>query len=156
MTPRSEFSTEEIRKPTRETTKPTGNDMKIQRGGLANILRWLKNIYTWFTQKHRNNWVTFTWLKILRKIALAIKSYLKVQNQTQYTNHQMNKAIKNQIYPKKSQYISLDWLFDMMYQTKVSLSARLVYPLLYVIRSEQICKTITIAWRLVSLPFTAD
>ena len=30
----------------------------------------------------------------------------------------MNNAIKNQIYPKKSQYITLDWLFDMMYETK--------------------------------------
>ena len=41
-------------------------------------------------------------------------------------NHQMNNAVKIQIYPKTSQYISLDWLFDMMYETKVSVSPRLI------------------------------
>ena len=30
--------------------------------------------------------------------------------------------LKNQIYPKKPQYLSLDWLFDMLYETKVSVS----------------------------------
>ena len=50
----------------------------------------------------------------------------------------MNNAVPNQIYPKKSQYISLDWILDIMYKTKVSLSPGLVYPLSYVIRSEQI------------------
>ena len=39
----------------------------------------------------------------------------------------MNNAIKIKIYPKKWQNISLDWLFDMMYETKVSLSTWLVY-----------------------------
>ena len=68
----------------------------------------------------------------------------------------MNNAITTQIYQKKSQYISLDQIFDMMYETKVLLSPELVYPLSYVIRSEQICKTINIPWRLVSLHITAD
>ena len=76
--PSSKFSTGEIRKPTGETTKPIRDDMKIQWGESINILLWLKNIYTWFTQKHINGWVTFKCQKILRKIALAIKSSLKV------------------------------------------------------------------------------
>ena len=68
----------------------------------------------------------------------------------------MNNAVTNQINPKRSQCISLDRTFDMMYETKVSLSSGLVYPLSYVIRSEQICKTINISLRLVSLHITAD
>ena len=134
--PKRKFSTGEIRKSTSEITKPTGDDMKIQRGELTNILRWLKNIYTWFIQKHNNHWEAFKSKKILWKIAKVIRSSLKVGNRTQYTNHQMNNAVKNQIYPKRSQYISLDWLFDIMYETEVSLSPRLAYPLSYIIRSE--------------------
>ena len=68
----------------------------------------------------------------------------------------MNNAVANQIYPKKSQHISLDRLFDIMYETKVSVSPGLIYPLSYVIRSEQICKTINISWHLASLYITAD
>ena len=93
---------------------------------------------------------------ILRKIALAIKSSLKAYNRIQYTNYQMHNADTNRIYPKKSQNISLDRIFDMMYETKVSLSPGLVNQLSHVIRSEQICKTINISWRLVSLHITAD
>ena len=33
--------------------------------------------------------------KVLRKIALAMKTSLKVWNRTQYTNHQMNNAVLN-------------------------------------------------------------
>ena len=76
--PSSKFSTGEIREPTGETTKPIEDDMKIQRGDLTNILLWLKNIYTWFTQKHINGWVTFKCHKILRKISLRMKTNLKV------------------------------------------------------------------------------
>ena len=68
----------------------------------------------------------------------------------------MNNAVANHIYQKKSQYISLCRVFDMFYETKVSLSPGLVYPLLYVVRSEQIYKTINISWRLVSLHIPAD
>ena len=50
--PRSKFSNLEI-------TKPTGDNTKIQRDGLMNTLRWLKNIYTWLTLKNRYDWVTF-------------------------------------------------------------------------------------------------
>ena len=128
----SKFSTGEIRKPTGDTTKPTREDMKIQRGELMNIMLWLKNIYTWFTLKHINGWVTFKCQKILRKIALAMISSLKVYNRIQYTNHHMNNAVTHQIYPRKSQYISLEQIFDMIYETKVSLSPGLVYPLSYV------------------------
>ena len=68
----------------------------------------------------------------------------------------MDNAVTNQIYQKKSQYMSLDLIFDMMYKTKAPLSPGLVYALSYVIRSKQICKTINISWRLVSLDITAD
>ena len=68
--PRSKFSTG-------DTTKPTGDDMKIQRGELVNILLWLKNIYTWFTQKNINGWVTFKCQKILRKITISYKNIVK-------------------------------------------------------------------------------
>ena len=69
--PSSKFSTG-------ETTKPTGDDMKIQRDELINTLLWLKNIHTWFTQKHINGWLAFNCQNILRKIALAMKTSLKV------------------------------------------------------------------------------
>ena len=62
---------------TGETTKPTGDDMKIQRDELINTLLWLKNIHTWFTQKHINGWLAFNCQNILRKIALAMKTSLK-------------------------------------------------------------------------------
>ena len=39
LRPRGKFSTEKVRKPTGETTEPTGDDMKIQQGELRNILR---------------------------------------------------------------------------------------------------------------------
>ena len=68
----------------------------------------------------------------------------------------MNNTVTNQIYPKKSQYISLDRILDMMYETKFSLSPGLVYSLSYVIRREHICKTINISWDLVSLHITAE
>ena len=37
-----------------------------------------------------------------------IKASLKVENRTQYTNRQMNNAVKNKIYLKESQYMKLD------------------------------------------------
>ena len=46
------------------------------------------------------------------KYCIIIAS-LRVEDTTQYTNHQMNNAVKTQIYLKNSQYISLDWLFHM-------------------------------------------
>ena len=70
------------RKPTGDTTKPAGEDMKIQRGELMKILLWVKSIHTWFSLKHINGWVTFKCQKILqilsKKIALSVKSSLKV------------------------------------------------------------------------------
>ena len=68
----------------------------------------------------------------------------------------MNDAVTNQIYPKNSQYISLDRIFNVAYETKVSLSPGLVYPLSYVTRGEQICKAINIFWHLVSLHITSN
>ena len=90
--------------------------MKIQRGELTNILLWLKNMYTWLTQKHRNVFGTFKCQKTFWNITLAIKASLRVEYRTQYKNHQMNNTVKNQICPKKSRYISLDSLFDMIVQ----------------------------------------
>ena len=66
--PKRKFSTGEIRKSTSEITKPTGDDVKIQRGELTNILRWLKNIYTWFIQKHNNRWEAFKSKKSYEKL----------------------------------------------------------------------------------------
>ena len=42
-------------------------------------------------------------------------------------------------------------MFDVMYRTIVSLLPRLLYPLRYDIRCEQICKTINISSCLVTL-----
>ena len=84
---RRKFSTGEAR-------KSTGDDMKIQRRELTNILRWLKNIFTWLTQKHRNGWVTFKCQKNLNKYCI-IKASLRVENRNQYTNNQVNNAVKN-------------------------------------------------------------
>ena len=147
MTPRSKLYTRKIRKPTGETTRPTRGDMKKQPGELTNKLHWLKNIHTWSTQKHRNGWVTSKRQKILRKIGLAIIILKGLESK--YTNHQINNAVKNQIYPNKSQYII--W-FDL----QVSLLPRHIYPLSYVIRNEQICKIINISWCLVSLDTTVE
>ena len=66
--------------------------------------------YTWFTPKHRNGWITFKCLKILRRIACDLKLLLKVENQIQYTNHQMSNQVTNHIYQKTSQ----ERLFHMM------------------------------------------
>ena len=41
--------------------------------------------------------------KTLRNVSLAVKAAWRVEKQTQYTNHQMNNAVKNQTYPNKSQ-----------------------------------------------------
>ena len=146
MTPRSKLYTRKIRKPTGETTRPTRGDMKKQPGELTNKLHWFKNIHIWFTQKHRNGWVTFK--KNFKKNWISHKIILKGL-ESKYTNHQINNAVKNQIYPKKSQYII--W-FDL----QVSLLPRHIYPLSYVIRNEQICKIINISWCLVSLDTTVE
>ena len=36
--------------------------------------------------------------------------------ESQHKNNQTNNPVKNQIYLKKSQYISLDWFFDVIVQ----------------------------------------
>ena len=40
-------------------------------------------------------------------ISLAIKQSIRIENDTQYTNYQINKSVKNQIYPKISHNTSL-------------------------------------------------
>ena len=92
---------------------------------LTNILHWIKSIYTKMSKRHWIGWETFKCQKLLLNISLAIKESLRIENGTQYTNHQMNSAIKNQIYPEKSQQIYLYWL----YNTTVSLSTRLILPI---------------------------
>ena len=70
-------------------------------------------------------------------ISLAIKESLRIDIKTQYKHHQINNAIKKSILPKdKLQYIFPDWLFD----TIVSMSPRLISPLLFRMRNEQIGK----------------
>ena len=39
---------------------------------------------------------------------------LRVENRAQYRNHQMKNAVKNEIYPKTLEYMSLDLLFHMI------------------------------------------
>ena len=115
-----------------EEKKPKGDDTKIQQGELKNKLRWLKNIYIRLTEKHRSGWITFKCQKSSWNISLAIKESLRTENRTQYRNHQIINACKNQIYRKKSRYISLDWLHN----TTVSLPPRLISPLSYNMRNE--------------------
>ena len=77
-------------------------------------------------------------------ISLAIKESLRIDNETQFMNYQMNNSTKNQIYPKhKSQCISLDWLYNAI----VSMSLKLMLLLPYDMRNELTCKTINISRR---------
>ena len=46
-----------------------------------------------------------------------MKASFTVDNRTQYTKLQVDNTVKNQIYPKKSKYISLNSLFDMIVQS---------------------------------------
>ena len=56
----------------------------------------------------------------------------------------MHNAVTNQIYPKKSQCISLDRIFDMMYETsQVSLSPGLVCSRLYLKEVNRYAKQLT-------------
>ena len=135
-----------------ETAKPIGDNMKTQRVELTNILHLLKNMCTWLTQKHRNSCITFKCQKILWNIALTIKASLRVKNRTQYTNHQMNYASKNQIYNTSLWNDCLKWLYQMI----VLLSPKLVISLSYDMRNEQICITIIISRRLASLHIVGD
>ena len=64
-----------------------------------------------------NGWVTFKCQETLSNIALAMKASFTVDNRTQYTKLQVDNTVKNQIYPKKSKYISLNSLFDMIIQS---------------------------------------
>ena len=45
------------------------------------------------------HWSAWVW-KSFANISLAIKEFLRIENGNLYTNYQMNKSIKNQIYPK--------------------------------------------------------
>ena len=75
-----------------------------------------------FTKSNTPPWVFFTFLNCTNgttgrkasNIALVIKASIRVRNRTQYTNHRLNDAVENQIYSKKSQYISLNRLFYMV------------------------------------------
>ena len=67
----------------------------------------------------------------------------------------MKTGVKSQIFQKKSQYITLDCLI-LLYDKIVSLSARLVSPLLYDMRNEQVCKIANITRRSVSLHIVGD
>lgn len=57
------------------------------------------------TQKHKYSLIT---IKYPINFALTIKTSLTVENRTQHTNHDMDNALKNKNYLKKSQYFSLD------------------------------------------------
>ena len=74
--------------------------------------------------------------KTLKKNYISYQIILKGLESNPIYHHEMDNAVTNQIYQKKSQYMSLDLIFDMMYKTKAPLSPGLVYPLSYVIRSK--------------------
>ena len=82
-------------------------------GKLNNMLHWLQSICTRFTQKHRHGWVNLSVKKALWNIALTIKASLTVENINQHIDHQMKHGVKSQIFPKKSQYSTLDCFFDI-------------------------------------------
>ena len=65
---------------------------------LKNVLHWIKNIYT---KRHRIGWETFKCQKLLLNISLAIKESLRIENGTQYTNHQMNSTIIKSNLPRE-------------------------------------------------------
>ena len=48
----------------------------------------------------KNTEVTFKWQNILWNIWLNSNEYLKIESETQYTNHQIHNAIKNQIFQR--------------------------------------------------------
>ena len=101
--------------------------------------------YDEILQSYQQNWVRKFYRHILSRCRQISKKWAGVLH-TSHSSLDM---------PLVTMHLS-DRIFDMMYETKVSLSPGLVYPLSYLIKSEQICKTINISWRLVSLHFTAD
>ena len=115
--PSSKFSTREIRKLTRDTTKHTRKDMKIQRGELMNVLIWLKNIYTWFNVKHINGWVTLKCQKNLKKncISYQIKSRFRIESNVSTIRWIIQLQIK---FTQKSHNTSL-WTEYLIWCTKL-------------------------------------
>lgn len=99
-----------------ETKKLTGDNMKIQRDDLKNILHWFKNFYSWLTQKQINGSVIFKCQKDILNITLAIEA----ENRTENTNHQMNNTVK---FTQRSHSKSL-WTNCLVwfYKTRASLS----------------------------------
>ena len=62
---------------------------------------WYENSTRW-TNEFRlvpKHWSAWVW-KSFANISLAIKEFLRIENGNLYANYQMNKSIKNQIYPK--------------------------------------------------------
>ena len=148
---------------TKETSKPTGVDMKIQRGKVMNILRRRKNMFSWLWISQRGSEICSRYQELeipssylpqllakglthlfetlkspgVSKLYVFINTSTMIENRTQNTNHKMNNAVEIQIYLKKSQNIYLNWVFDIICETIVSLSPRLVYPLT-IIRQEKL------------------
>ena len=139
---------------TRETRKPTGDDIKNQRVELTNILHWRKNTYAWLTQNKRNGWVTFQCKKTLWYIGLAIKASWRVENRDQYRNWIIQLKVKFTLRSHNTYPLIDSWKW--LYETIVSLSPRHVKPLSYEMRDELVCKTISISRRLVSLHINGD
>ena len=125
---------------TRKTKKLTRDNIKIQRGELINILLWLKTIYTDGPKITRMD-------KLPSKLNF-MKYCIKVENITQFTDHQMNSTVLNQIYPKKSECFLSDMVTrnDSLTVTKTHIN----------MRNGQICKIINISRCLVLLYIIGD
>ena len=64
--------------------------------------------YIYLIEPKRQKWLSNLEVsKNLMKYCI-IKASLRVENRTQYTNRQMNNAVKNKIYLKEPQYMKLD------------------------------------------------
>ena len=90
----------------REAKKPCWDNMKIHWGD--------KNIFIILTQKHTGGWAAFKCQNTLQNMTVVTKASLRIGKRTQYTHSLINKAIWNQVYLKKSKYIYLDWLYNMI------------------------------------------
>ena len=75
-------------------------------------MTWLKNVNSLLTKQQKNGWVTCKCQQILWNIALNIKPSLRVENRTQCTNHQMNNAVTNHVYPKNHNLSGLIVWYD--------------------------------------------
>ena len=82
-------------------------------------------------------WIShFKCQKNLLKYCIRSQSILRVANRTQYSNHQIDNAVKIQIYLTQSQCVSFNWLFHMIVRYD-SLTLTKTRPTTIIIRHEK-------------------